>query len=179
MRSGLLTAIGLVAAVGGILSLVFVFSMVKLADETAYVLGSLWILLPYLTTLFAAGLFRRNRTVLLTLFVALVPVTFVGVSFYQSSAAQHAQSRRLVETAVDPGEDPNSAPAALRMSGAEIMRKAGAEIGEDISNLFSILIVVVIPPVQFVGVVLPTLIAYAVSRKKSKPVTCDAGPTEQ
>jgi hypothetical protein len=53
------------------------------------------------------------------------------------------------------------------------MRKAGAEIGEDISNLFSILLAVVIPPVQFVGVALPTLIAYAVSRKKAKPVGRD------
>src|SRR6516165_6494757 len=59
MRSGLLTAIGIVAAVGGILSLFFVFSMVKPPDETAYVLGGLWILMPYLTALLVAGLCRR------------------------------------------------------------------------------------------------------------------------
>jgi hypothetical protein len=124
MRSGLLTAIGIVAAVGGILSLFFVFSMVKPPDETAYVLGGLWILMPYLTALLVAGLCRRYRGVLITLLVALALVTFVGVSMYQSSAAAHVDARHQLESAVLPGEDPNA--------GAAAMRKSGAELGADI-----------------------------------------------
>jgi hypothetical protein len=175
MRPGLPTAIGIVAAVGGCLSLFFVYSMVKPTDETAFVLGGLWILMPYLTALIIAGLCRQYRGVLITLLVALALVTFVGVSMYQSSAAPHADARHQPEPAVLPGEDPNSAPAALRKSGVEIMRKVGAEIGAGISNVFSILLAVVLPPVQSVGVAVPTLIAYVVSRKKSKPVDRDAG----
>jgi hypothetical protein len=158
MRSGLFTAIGIFAAVGGGLSLYFVLSMVNPPDESAYVLGGLWILMPYLTALLVAGLGRRNKAVLVTLLVALALTTFVGVSFYQSSAAMHADARHQVETAVLPGEDPHSGPAG--------MRKAGADAGAMISDVFSILFAVFIPPVQFVGVMLPTLIAYAVSRKK-------------
>jgi hypothetical protein len=179
MRSGVPAAIGIVAAVGGGLSLFFVYSKVKPTDETAFVLGGLWILMPYLTALIIAGLCRRHRGVLITLFVALSFVTFVGVSMYQSSVAAHADARHQLAPAVLPGEDPNSAPAALRKSADEIMRKAGAEIGAGITNVFSFLIAVVIPPVQSVGVAVPTLIAYVVSRKKSKPVTCDARPSER
>jgi hypothetical protein len=168
MRSRLLAVIGIVAVVGGGLSLYFVFSMVNPPDASAYVLGGLWILVPYLTALLAAGLGRWNKAVLITLLVALALFTFFGVSFFQWSAAAHADARRQVETAVNPGEDPNSGPAA--------MRKSGAEIGANISNVFSILFAVVIPPVQFVGVMLPTLIAFAVSRKK---VNRDAESSER
>jgi hypothetical protein len=153
--------------------------MVKPTDETAFVLGGLWILMPYLTALVLTGLCRRYRGVLITLLVALVIVTFVGVSMYQSSAAAHVDARHQPEPAIRPGEDPNSAPAALRKSAAETMRKAGAEIGAGISNVFSILLAVVLPPVQSVGVAVPTLIAYVASRKKSKPVVRDAGPSER
>src|SRR5262245_11219603 len=168
MRSALLTAIGIVAAVGSGLSLYFVFSMVNPPDSPAYILGSLWILMPYLPALLAAGLWRRYRGALIPLLVALALVTFVGVSFYQSSAAAHADARRQQETAVQPGEDPNSGPAA--------MRKSGADVGVFFSDVFSILFAVVIPPVQFVGVILPTLIVYAVSRRK---VNRDAETSER
>jgi hypothetical protein len=124
--------------------------------------------MPCVTALLAAGLWRRYRGVLITLLIALAFATFVGVSFYQSSAAAHADARRQQETAVQPSEDPNSGPTA--------MRKSGADVGVFFSDVFSILFAVVIPPVQFVCVVLPTLIAYAISRKK---VNRDAESSER
>ena len=56
------------------------------------------------------------------------------------------------------------------------MRKSGADVNVFFTDVFSILFAVVIPPVQFVGVMPPTLIAYAVSRKK---VNRDAESSER
>jgi hypothetical protein len=43
------------------------------------------------------------------------------------------------------------------------MRKAGAEAGAAISGVFSILLLVVVPPIQLAAVVIPTAVGYGIS----------------
>jgi hypothetical protein len=151
MRIWLVLAITAIAAVAGVLSLLFVFSMVEPPDATAYVLGGLWLLLPYLAATLFAVCFRRLASTLVVLLIASIAAAFVGVTLYQSSAAQNAIARNQAKAAALPGEDPNSGPGG--------MRKAGAEMGAAVSSVFSILLALIMPPAQFVVIVLPALVS--------------------
>jgi hypothetical protein len=147
----LLRVIFIAATAAGILSIFFVFSMVEPIDATAYVLGGLWLLMPYLAALILAVAVRRLTRTLMALLIALLVAASVGISLYHSSAAQYAIARNQVKTAVLPGENPNSGPGG--------MRKSGAEMGAAISGVFSILLAVVVPPSQLAVILVPTLLS--------------------
>jgi hypothetical protein len=152
MRTWLLGTIGIAAVVAGVLSIVFVFSMVEPPDATAYLLGGLWLTMPYLAALYLAVRMRRIPGALTILLIALLVTSAVGVWLYHASAAQYAISQQQVKTAVLPGEDPNSGPGG--------MRKSGAEMGAAVSGVFSILLAVIVPPSQLIGILLPTILSY-------------------
>src|SRR5262249_48553069 len=94
-----------------------------------------------------AALVRRHTAALVTLLIALLIVAPVGLFVYNAAAIQQ-------EVAVQPGEDPDSGPGAVRRGNAE---------------LFSILLAVKLPPVQLAAVFFPTLIAYGVSALRRRP----------
>jgi hypothetical protein len=102
---------------------------------------------------------------LIVLLVSLLIVSFVGVSMFNASADQKEISQKQADNAVRPGEDPNSGPGGIR--------KAGADTGAFIGEMFSILLVVALPPVQLGAVTIPTLIGYGISvlrrRQKVEP----------
>jgi hypothetical protein len=69
-------------------------------------------------------------------------------------AVNQAAADEQVRTAVQPGEDPHSGPASHR--------RVGAELGKDITDLFSVVLAVVLPPIQLAVIVVPTLIAWVI-----------------
>jgi hypothetical protein len=77
------------------------------------------------------------------------------VSLLNSSATQYEAARQQAATAVGPGEDPSHGPAG--------MRKAGADMGVFVGGAFASALVVVLPPVQLVGLVIPAGIAFGIS----------------
>jgi hypothetical protein len=79
----------------------------------------------------------------------LAIAAFVGISFTYSGVSQQRVADQQVKDAVQPGEDPNHGPAAMRNSGAEM----GAAIG---SGLVTVL-AVAIPPVQTAVIAIPTI----------------------
>jgi multisubunit Na+/H+ antiporter MnhG subunit len=87
--------------------------------------------------------------------VALFIAAPVGLSLLNASATQQEIAEQQVRDAVQPGEDPDHGPAG--------MRKAGADMGAAVSSVFSILFVVVLPPVQLAAVLIPAVIAFGVS----------------
>jgi hypothetical protein len=155
VRQPLVYAILIGSAVGVALAEVILFRMYDPPELAAAVIGGLWVAMPYLA---AAGLtlpLRRHGAALVVLLVALLLAGGVGVSVLNASASQQEAAQQQVRDAVQPGEDPSSGPAG--------MRKAGAEAGADIAGVFSILVVLVVPPVQLAAVVFPALIAWGVS----------------
>ena len=145
------------------------FRMFSPPDAEAAFLAGLWIALPYLAAAGLALLFRRRNPALITLAACLGLCAFVGVSMLNASANQHDISQKEVENAVQPGEDPNSGPAG--------MRKSGADLGAEIGGFFSILICAVLPPLQLAVVVIPSTIVFAISsarrRREVEPETDD------
>jgi hypothetical protein len=127
-------------------------------------LATLWVAMPYLATAGLALLLRRHHTALMVLLVSSVLAAGAGLSVLAKIGAANADAQQQVRDAVQPGEDPSSGGAGKR--------KAGAEIGADITWLFSVLLLVVVPPVQLAMVVIPTVIGYvvsAVSRRNEPP----------
>lgn len=164
MRQGLVWAILIGSAVAGILSEVMLFRMLSPPDAEAAFLAGAWIAMPFLGTMGMMMLIRRNNAALIVMLVALVLASFVGVSILNSAVEARIESQKQVREAVGPGEDPNSGPAG--------MRKTGADVGATISDVFSVAVVVFIPPLQLVAVVIPTLIGYGVSalvRRRQEP----------
>jgi multisubunit Na+/H+ antiporter MnhG subunit len=155
MRPWLLGAVLLGSAVAGILTEVILFRMVRPPDATAAVLGGLWVAMPYVAAAGLAVLFRRHAAALVVLLVALLIAAPVRLSLLNASATQQETAEQKVRDAVQPGEDPDHGPGG--------MRKAGADMGAAVSGVFSILLAVVLPPVQLAAVLIPTVIAYGVS----------------
>jgi hypothetical protein len=155
MRNCLVYAILLVSVVAGTLSEIIVFRMVDPPEPMAAVLGGLWVAMPFLAAPGLAALVRRHSAALVVLLIALLLASAVGISMLNASAAGREAAEQRVQDAVQPGEDPHSGPAAKR--------RAGAEMGAAASGVFSILLVVFLPPVQVAAVLIPTLIGYAIS----------------
>jgi hypothetical protein len=155
LRPLLLSAVLLGSAVAGILTEMFLFRMFTPPDWTAAAIAGLWVAMPHLAAVVLAVLFRRRIAVLLMLLVALVAAAPIGVSLFNASAIGQEAAAQQVRDAVHPGEDPDSGPAG--------MRKAGADMGAAVSSAFSIMLVVVLPPVQVAVVSIPTLIAFGIS----------------
>jgi uncharacterized membrane protein YeiB len=149
------------SAVAATLSEVCVFRMVAPPDASSAVLGGLWVAMPYLAAVGLAFLIRRHPAALITLLVALVLAAVVGVFLLDASATAREDARRQAATAVLPGEDPSHGPGG--------MRKAGADMGEAVTGVFSILLVVVLPPMQLAAVVLPAAVAWGVSALARRP----------
>jgi hypothetical protein len=84
----------------------------------------------------------------------------VGVYLLDASATQREVAAQQPRDTVQPGEDPHHGPGGVR--------KAHAELGEFVVSAFSILLVVVLPPVQLAAVLILPLIAYGVSALLSK-----------
>lgn len=142
----------------GVLSEVFVARMVHPPDEAAAFLGGLWIAMPFLATALLTLLIRRHSGALTVLLIVFLIAGGIGLEMYFNAASIHSQAREEVRTAVLPGEDPSHGPAA--------MRKTGADVGAFVTDVFSILLCVIVPPVQLGFVLFPSLIAYAVSRRR-------------
>jgi F0F1-type ATP synthase assembly protein I len=167
MRPGLIGAVLLGSAVACALSEIIVFQATSPPDVTAAVLGGLWIAMPYLVAVGLAVLFRRHAATLAVLLIALVIAAPTGVSLLHASAAQQEVSKEQVRNAVQPGEDPDHGPAA--------MRKAGAEMGAAFGWGFSILLAVILPPIQLVAVLIPTLLAYGIAALFRRQQKAEAG----
>ncbi len=152
MQPWLSSAIFLGCAVATALTELFFFRVGRPPDAVAAVLGGLWLAMPYLA---AAGVFRRHTPALVTLLLALLIVATAGLSVFHASATQVEVAEQQARDAVQPGEDPHHGPGG--------MRQAGADMGAAISWGFSILLAVVVPPVQLAALLLPTLIAWGVT----------------
>jgi hypothetical protein len=155
MRTGFVGLVVLGAGVAAALAELILFRTARPPDEASALLGALWVAMPSLATAGLALLLRRHHTPLVVLLIAFVIASGVGLSLLGNSATQQAAAEQQVKDAVLPGEDPSRGPAA--------MRKSGAEAGAAITGALSILLLVVVPPVQLAAVVIPTGIAYAVS----------------
>jgi hypothetical protein len=114
-----------------------------------------------------AVLFRRPAAPLAVLLIALFIAAPIGLSLLHASAAQQEVSREQVRNAVQPGEDPDHGPAA--------MRKSGAEMGAAFGWGFSILLAVILPPIQLVAVLFPPLTAYGFSALFRRRQKAEAG----
>jgi hypothetical protein len=169
MRPGLIGAVLLGSAVACALSEIIVFRATSPPDTTAAVLGGLWIAMPYLAAVGLALLFRRHTAPLVVLVIALFIAAPIGLSLLHASAAQQEVSKEEVRNAVQPGEDPDHGPAA--------MRKAGAEMGAGFGWGFSILLAVILPPIQLAAVFIPTLLAYGISALVRLRQKAEAGHT--
>jgi hypothetical protein len=143
------------AAISAVLTELILFRMVSPPDESSALLGGLWVALPYLAAAGLALLLHRRPTTLIVLLIAFLLAAGFGLSLLGNAATQQGIAEQNVKTAVLPGEDPNRGPAA--------MRKSGAEAGAAISGVFSILLLVVVPPIQLAAVVIPTAVGFGVS----------------
>jgi hypothetical protein len=155
MRTWLIGAVLIGSAVAGVPTEVLLFRMIRPPDATAAVLGGLWAGMPYLAAAGLAVLFRRHAAALVVLLVALLAAAPVGLFLLNASATQQESAEKQVRDAVQPGEDPDHGPAATR--------KAGADMGAAVCGVFSILLVVALPPVQFAAVFIPAVIAFGLS----------------
>ena len=155
MRSGLVGPIVVGAVIAAAATELIVFRMVSPPDESAALLGGAWLAMPYLVALMLAFLFRNSPVPLTVLLVALALSSTAGISMLANMAVNQKAAEQDVKNAVRPGEDPKSGPAG--------MRKTGAEVGQTITNLFSVLVAVFVPPVQLAFIVIATLIAWGVS----------------
>jgi hypothetical protein len=155
MRKGLVVLIVLGAAISAVLTELILFRMVSPPDEGSALLGGLWVALPYLAAAGLALLLHRRPAALIVLLISLLIAAGFGLSLLGNAATEQGIAEQKVKTAVLPGEDPNRGPAA--------MRKSGAEVGAAISGVFSIVLLVVLPPIQLAAVVIPTAVGYGVS----------------
>jgi glucose dehydrogenase len=150
MQKRLFLAIITSAAVAGAVTEGLVFWYAHPPDATAAMLGGLWLAMPYLVAALLAFNFRRHKATLIVLVSLLALASFIGISFTYSAVSQQRVADQQVKDAVQPGEDPDLGPAA--------MRKSGAEMGAAISFGFMIVLAVVIPPIQTVVIAMPTII---------------------
>ena len=162
MQKRLTWSIAFISAVAAIISEVMLFRMFNPPDTTAALIGGGWVAMPYVGTIGMAMLVRRTSTALIVMLISLLLVSYVGVSALNSVADSQDESHRQVRDAVLLGEDPNSGPAG--------MRKSGADVGAMVTDVFAIAFVAFLPPVQLVVVVIPTLIGYGISALFRKPV---------
>jgi hypothetical protein len=151
----LLGTIILGAAVAAALSIHMLFRMVQPPDAADEVPAAAWVAMPYLAAIALALLFRRGAIALSVLLVALLVAAVVGVSLFDASATQQETARQQAANAVLPGESPDSGPGG--------MRKAGADAVVFVGGAFSILLVLVLPPVQLAAVAIPAGIGYGIS----------------
>jgi hypothetical protein len=161
------------SVVAGTLSDVMLFRMFVPPDAVAAFLVGSWVALPFLVAAGMAFIVRRHPAALITLLVTLLIAGGVGVSLLDASATRHEAARQEAATAVQPGEDPDHGPAA--------MRKAGADMGVFFGGAFAIALVFVVPPVQLVGIVIPAGIAFGIStwtRSRVESRVSDGMPPE-
>jgi hypothetical protein len=151
----MLWAILIVSTVAAVLSEVILFRIFAPPDAMAAFLGGAWVAMPFLGAAGLAVVVRRRSAALATELVALLLASVVGISMLNNMVVQQRAAQQQVRDAVQPGEDPNSGPAGMRTSGAD----AGAAI----TDVFSVLVVAFVPPVQFTVVVIATLIGYGVA----------------
>jgi hypothetical protein len=168
MRAGLIGAILLGSVVAGTLSEILLFRAVRPPDAMAAVLGGLWIAMPFLAAVGLALLYRRRTAPLVVLVIALLLAAPIGLSLLHACATQQEVAQQQVQNAVQPGEDPDHGPAA--------MRKSGAELGAAFGWGFSVLLAVFLPPLQLATVVIPTIITSWISAFLHHQATAKTGP---
>jgi hypothetical protein len=145
----------LAALVSTALAVLFVSRAFPPPDSTAAALAVGWLGGPYLLAGVLALLLRRHSTALGALLATVVLAGAVGAVVYDSIASGVIKARREAETAVLPGEDPNHGPAG--------MRRAGADLGSFVTDVFGVAVLVVVPPVQAFAVAVAGGIGYALS----------------
>jgi hypothetical protein len=151
----LLWAVLLAALVSTALAVLFVSRAFPPPDSTAAALEVGWLGGPYLLAVMLAVVLRRHSTALWVLLATVLLAGLVGAVLCAEIADTVVAARRQAETAVLPGEDPDRGPGG--------MRRAGAELGSDVTDLFGVAALVVIPPVQALAVAAAAGVGYAVS----------------
>jgi hypothetical protein len=151
----LLWATLLAALVSTALAVLFVSRAFPPPDSTAAALGVGWLGGPYLLAVALAVILRRHPPALGVLLAAVVLAGALGAVLYAEIADAVVTARREAETAVLPGEDPDRGPAGKR--------KAGADLGSFVADVFGVVALVVIPPVQAMAVAVAGGIGYALS----------------
>ncbi|HET6576250.1 MAG TPA: hypothetical protein VFG68_21795 [Fimbriiglobus sp.] len=155
MHRQLLWAVLLVALASAFLSLGFVWRAFPPSDASSVALAVGWVGGPFVLAAVLAVVFRRRSAVLTALLAVVAVGGAVGTVLFAQVADAVVTARRDVERAVLPGEDPTRGPAA--------MRKTGADIGSDLTELFAVTVGLVVPPVQTVAVALAAGIGFALS----------------
>jgi hypothetical protein len=145
----------LTALVSTALAVIFVFRAFPPPDASSAALAVGWVGGPFLLAAVLAVVFRRRSAVLIALLIAVVLSGAAGTWLFAGVADAVAAARRDVETAVLPGEDPTRGPAA--------MRKTGASVGADLTQIFAVTVGLVVPPAQVVAVALAVGIGYTLS----------------
>ena|SRR5579883_2708868 len=141
-------------AAGGF-SEVILFRAFRPPDTQTALAGAVWVVLPYLAAVgFAVG-FRRYTPSLVAIFVALLVTTPIALILLTAASETVVAARQQVETAVLPGESPDSGPGG--------MRKAGADLGFAFAGIFDVVVTGVVPPAQFVVVSVAAVVGYALA----------------
>jgi hypothetical protein len=151
----LLWAVLLAALVATALAVLFVSRAFPPPDSTAAALGVGWLGGPYLLAVVLAVVLRRHPTALWVLLATVVLAGAVGAVLCAEVADAVVTARREAEAAVLPGEDPSR--------GAAGKRKAGADLGSFVADVFGVAVLVVIPPVQALAVASAAGVGYALS----------------
>ncbi len=145
----------LTAAVAAAVSVLIVNRAFPPPDASAAALGVAWLAGPYLLAVVLALVLRRRPAALWALVVTVALAGAVGASLYDGAVSGVIETRHQAETAVLPGEDPNHGPGG--------MRKAGADFGAFVAEVFGVAVLVVVPPAQVLAVAVAGGIGFALS----------------
>jgi hypothetical protein len=167
MRSTMTWLIVVGAVVATAVTEFLVFGTVQRPDGGITALAGLWLAAPYLAAIGLALLLRNRPVAQIVLLVAFVIAAGIGLTLFGNAAINSADAEEQLRTAVQPGEDPSSGPGAKR--------KAGAEIGTDITWGVAVALAAFVPPIQFAVVVIPTLIGWGVVALRKEQVVSQPG----
>jgi hypothetical protein len=151
----LLWAVLLAALASAALAVAFVSRAFPPPDASAAVIAAGWLGGPYLLAGVLAVVLRRRSAVLGSLLAAVALGGVVGAVLFAEVADAVVTARQQAVTAVLPGEDPDRGPGG--------MRRAGADLGSFVTDVFGVAVVVVVPPVQAFAVAAAAGVGYALS----------------
>lgn len=145
----------LAALVSTALAVLFVSRAFPPPDSSAAALAVGWLGGPYLLAVVLAVVLRRHPTALWALLATVVLAGLIGAVLCAEIADTVVAARREAETAVLPGEDPDRGPGG--------MRKTGADLGSFVTDVFGVVVLVVVPPVQALAVAVAAGVGYTLS----------------
>jgi len=154
-----LIVIGAVA--GAVATEFFAFYTVEPQDAVLGFILGVWVAVPYLTAIWFGISFRKQRLPQTVLLITFIVSAGSGLYPFIQFAVFHADAKQQLESEVQPGEDPSA--------GASSMRKSGAELNAGFVWGIALVLAALVPPAQFVGITVPTLIAWGVGAARKKP----------